>query len=114
MIGVIISFATIVGIPWGIIGLILVFITLMVEFPLFKTMCPVNDNCSKFADFLKKNAMRAVWYILSGIIFFVMPGGGITFTLAGIFDILAGIFYGIAQLRGQTGAIGSNGSGGIV
>eukprot|EP00835_Amoeboradix_gromovi_P001249 NODE_53_length_26956_cov_0.387348.p15 type:complete len:144 gc:universal NODE_53_length_26956_cov_0.387348:8640-9071(+) len=103
VIGMILNFIFF-GIGAAIVGLIIISITLMVEYPLLKNFCP--GTCGKLADFLKNNILRAFWYIVCGIIFFAILGissvvGYVFYVIAGIFDILAGIFYIVAQLKGQ-------------
>eukprot|EP00834_Sanchytrium_tribonematis_P000623 NODE_11_length_54881_cov_1.430718.p36 type:complete len:138 gc:universal NODE_11_length_54881_cov_1.430718:18685-19098(+) len=97
--------------PFGILGLVLVFMTAMIEFPVCKYLCPVSEKCTAFAEFFKKNAWRAIWFILSGVIFFCLTG--VFFSLAGVFDILAGLFYGITQLKGYSTS-STTGASGIV
>ncbi len=98
--------------PIAILTLILVLLTLFIEFPLCKTLCPVSPVCGRIADVFKNNIMRAVWYVISGILFFVAGGyGSFLFYISGIFSVLGGIFYAIAELRGQRAGDSSQGAG---
>ena len=67
LVGSIFNFLSLSGIKWSIVGLVLIFLTYLIE--------------------QKKHEKRYSWYLASGVIFFIL-GGGIFFVLAGVCNLV--------------------------